>query len=71
MIRDIAETIAAVVGYAGETHWDATKPDGTPQKVLDVSKLAQSGWTSKIGLQEGLERTVTWYRDHVGALRAN
>jgi GDP-L-fucose synthase len=71
MIRDIAETIASVVGYAGETHWDATKPDGTPQKVLDVSKLAQSGWTSKIGLQEGLERTVTWYRDHVGALRGH
>jgi GDP-L-fucose synthase len=68
-IREIAETIAAVVGYTGETVWDTTKPDGTPQKLLDVSKLAQIGWTSKISLQEGLERTVTWYRDHVGTPR--
>ena len=52
--------------YAGRTEWDTTKPDGTPQKLLDVSKLAEAGWTSKIGLQDGLERTVAWYREHVG-----
>lgn len=69
-IREIAETIASAVGYFGETHWDTTKPDGTPQKLLDVSKLARVGWTSKISLQDGIERTVTWYRDHIGALRA-
>ncbi|WP_251453545.1 GDP-L-fucose synthase [Microbacterium sp. Marseille-Q6648] len=68
-IREIAETIGNVVGFHGETEWDITKPDGTPQKLLDVSKLAEAGWTSKISLQEGLERTVAWYRDHVGALR--
>jgi len=68
-IREIAETIASVVGFAGETRWDTSKPDGTPQKLLDVSKLADAGWTAKIGLQEGLERTVAWYRDHVTALR--
>jgi GDP-L-fucose synthase len=68
-IREIAETIAHVVGYRGRTEWDTTKPDGTPQKLLDVSKLADAGWTSKIGLQEGLERTVAWYREHVGGLR--
>jgi len=68
-IREIAETVASVVGYTGETEWDTTKPDGTPQKLLDVSKLAQAGWTSKIPLQEGLVRTVAWYRDHVGSLR--
>lgn len=68
-IREIAETIASVVGYSGQTDWDTTKPDGTPQKLLDVSKLAEAGWTSKIGLHEGIERTVAWYRDHVGALR--
>ncbi|GAA3203604.1 GDP-L-fucose synthase [Microbacterium terregens] len=68
-IREIAETIAGVVGFSGETEWDTSKPDGTPQKLLDVSKLADAGWRSKIGLQEGLERTVAWYRDHVGALR--
>jgi GDP-L-fucose synthase len=68
-IREIAETIAHVVGYEGETAWDATKPDGTPQKLLDVSKLADAGWTSKISLHEGLERTVAWYRDHVNTIR--
>ena len=68
-IREIAETIAEVVGYSGRTEWDTTKPDGTPQKLLDVSKLAESGWTAKISLHEGLERTVAWYREHVGALR--
>lgn len=68
-IREIAEMVAAVVGYTGETVWDTTKPDGSPQKLLDVSKLAGVGWTSKIDLREGLERTVAWYRDHVGALR--
>jgi GDP-L-fucose synthase len=68
-IREIAETIASVVGYAGETAWDTSKPDGTPQKLLDVSRLAQVGWTSKIGLQEGLERTVAWYRAHLSFTR--
>lgn len=70
-IREIAEAIAAVVGYTGETEWDTTKPDGTPQKLLDVSKLAEAGWTSKIGLQEGLERTVAWYRDNLDAFRGD
>ncbi len=68
-IREIAETIGRVVGFEGRTEWDTTKPDGTPQKLLDVTKLAAAGWTARIGLEEGIERTVAWYRDHVGALR--
>lgn len=68
-IREIAETIADVVGYDGVTEWDTSKPDGTPQKLLDVSKLAEAGWTAKIDLREGLERTVAWYREHREALR--
>ena len=68
-IREIADMIAGIVGFEGETEWDTSKPDGTPQKLLDVSKLAEAGWTSKIPLDEGLERTVAWYRDHVGAVR--
>ncbi|WP_342001780.1 GDP-L-fucose synthase [Microbacterium sp. LWH7-1.2] len=68
-IREVADTIAGVVGFDGETEWDTSKPDGTPQKLLDVSKLAGAGWTSKIPLEEGLERTVAWYRDHAGAVR--
>jgi GDP-L-fucose synthase len=68
-IREIAETIADVVGFHGETEWDTTKPDGTPQKLLDVTKLAQAGWTARISLAEGLGSTVDWYRQHVGSLR--
>jgi len=68
-IREIAETIARVVGFTGTTEWDTDKPDGTPQKLLDVSKLAQAGWTAKIGLEDGLRSTVEWYRAHSDTLR--
>jgi GDP-L-fucose synthase len=68
-IREIAETIAKVVGYGGGTEWDTSKPDGTPQKLLDVSRLAAAGWTARIGLEDGLRSTVEWYREHVGSLR--
>ncbi len=68
-IREIAETIAEVVGYTGTTEWDASKPDGTPQKLLDVSKLAEAGWRSTIDLREGVARTVAWYRQHIDSLR--
>ena len=68
-IREISETIASVTGFEGETEWDTSKPDGTPQKLLDVSKLADAGWTAQISLEEGIERTVAWYHDHVGAIR--
>ncbi|RIX26096.1 GDP-L-fucose synthase family protein [Amnibacterium setariae] len=68
-IREIAETVAEVVGYTGDTEWDTTKPDGTPQKLLDVTKLADAGWTARIGLAEGLSSTVDWYRRHADALR--
>ena len=68
-IKEIAQTIAEVTGYQGETLWDTTKPDGTPQKLLDVSKLTQSGWTAKISLRDGLERTVDWYYSNVAGIR--
>lgn len=69
-IREIAETIADAVGYTGSTEWDTSKPDGTPQKLLDVTRLADSGWTAQIDLREGLERTLAWYRRHRSGLRA-
>lgn len=68
-IREIAETIGRVTGFDGDTEWDTSKPDGTPQKLLDVSKLTSLGWTAQIGLEEGLGRAVKWYRDNKGALR--
>lgn len=69
-IREIAETVAEVVGFSGETEWDTSKPDGTPQKLLDVTKLADAGWTARTDLRTGLEKTVAWYREHLGALRS-
>lgn len=68
-IREIAEAVALAVGFTGSTQWDTTKPDGTPQKLLDVSKLVSLGWKAQIPLPEGLARTVSWYRENKGSLR--
>jgi GDP-L-fucose synthase len=68
-IREIAASVASAVGYSGATTWDASKPDGTPQKLLDVSKLAALGWRSRITLDEGIERTIAWYRANAADLR--
>lgn len=66
-IADVAAKIAAIVGYSGETLWDPAKPDGTPRKLLDVSRLAATGWTPRISLADGLDQTVKWYRAHADA----
>ncbi len=68
-IAEIAATVADVVGFSGATTWDTSKPDGTPQKLLDVSRLRATGWESTTGLREGLERTVAWYREHAADVR--
>jgi len=68
-IREIADAVARVVGFAGETLWDTSKPDGTPQKLLDVSKLTTAGWRSQIDLEAGLKATVDWFRANESALR--
>jgi len=59
-IRELAETMKRVVGFEGELVFDATKPDGTPRKLLDVSRLAQMGWQYRIELEEGLRSTYAW-----------
>ena len=70
-IRELAEEIASIIGYAGEIKWDSTKEDGTPQKLLDVSKLKKMGWTSKIDLEKGLRDTVDNFKEELtsGKLR--
>jgi GDP-L-fucose synthase len=60
-IRDLADKIRSIVGYAGNIAWDASKPDGTPRKLLDVSKMANLGWQARIDLEEGLETTYAWW----------
>lgn len=69
-IKEIAETIAQVVGFSGTTHWDSTKPDGMNQKLLSVEKLADAGWTSEIPLADGLRSTVEWYRENLSNIRS-
>ena len=56
-IKELTETVAATTGFAGQVVWDASRPDGTPRKLLDVSRLAKLGWTAKIGLKDGLAKT--------------
>ncbi|HLP00586.1 MAG TPA: GDP-L-fucose synthase [Opitutaceae bacterium] len=68
-IRELTETVAAVVGFAGRITWDTSKPDGTPRKLMDVSRLAALGWKAKIGLREGVERTYRSFLEEKAAGR--
>lgn len=64
-IRELVETIAELSGFMGRIDWDATQPDGQPRRCLDIERAkARLGWSAKIGLAEGLERTIAWYRGH-------
>jgi GDP-L-fucose synthase len=60
-IRELAELVCDVVGFTGTLEFDDTKPDGTPRKLLDVSKLTKQGWQAKIPLREGIESTYEWF----------
>lgn len=61
-IRELADLVAEVVGYDGRIEWDTTRPDGTPRKLLDVSRVHASGWEAHIPLEEGIRQTYVWYR---------
>ena len=60
-IRDLAELVAQVVGFTGEIVWDTTKPDGTPRKLLDVTKLDKLGWKARVPLEQGIRDTYRWW----------
>ena len=64
-IKELAETVADVVGYTRNINWDTTKPNGTPRKVLNVDKIKTLGWEPKISLREGIETTYQWYKENV------
>ena len=63
-IKDLAELIQKAVGHQGEIIWDSTKPDGTPRKLMDVSKMAKQGWKAKITLEDGIKTTYDWFLEH-------
>ncbi len=69
-IRELAETIQKVVGYQGEIIWDSGKPDGSPRKLMDVSKLKAIGWQAQIPLTEGLAGTYRWFVEHQDEFKA-
>ena len=64
-IRDLAEMIKDIVGYEGEIVFDTSKPDGTPRKLLDVTKLHNLGWHAKISLEDGIKQAYNWYVDRM------
>jgi GDP-L-fucose synthase len=68
-IRELASIIAEVTGFRGKITWGPAKPDGAPRKLLDVSRLAEMGWRSRIGLREGLEQTYAWYAQNKATVR--
>jgi len=62
-IKALAELVAELAGFKGEIAWDSSKPDGTPRKVLDVTKVKSLGWNPKISLRDGISSTIEWYKD--------
>jgi GDP-L-fucose synthase len=68
-IAELAALIRRTVGYTGPERFDTTRPDGTPQKLLDVSRLTQLGWTPRISLEEGLRHTYEWFVNHYHQVR--
>jgi len=68
-IKDLAETIAKIVGHTGEIIWDSTKPDGTPRKLMDVSKMHDLGWKHQVELEEGVKKTYQWFLENINNVK--
>lgn len=68
-IKSLALMIQSVVGHEGEILWDVDKPDGTPRKVMDISKMRDMGWEPRVSLVEGITKTYNWYLQNVSSLR--
>jgi GDP-L-fucose synthase len=68
-IQELAETVARVTGFTGSLTFDTSKPDGTPRKLLDVSRLHNLGWQASIGLEEGLHQTYEWFKENMNNYR--
>ena len=69
-IRELCETVMAITGYEGRLVFDTTHPDGTPRKLLDVSRITALGWRAQISLRSGIEQVYTWFRANAQALRS-
>ena len=68
-IRNLAETVCDIIGFDGKLEFDTSKPDGTPRKLLDISKIKKLGWSPKISLREGIADAYAWFQKHYGEAR--
>jgi GDP-L-fucose synthase len=68
-IRELADLVMSAIGYSGRLIFDTTKPDGTPRKLLDVTRLTDLGWRPRIHLKEGIEGTYAWFKEHTDMAR--
>jgi GDP-L-fucose synthase len=71
MIKELAELVQTVVGHKGKIIWDSSKPDGTPKKIMDSSKLRSLGWKPKINLKEGIHSTYAWFLEEIALKEIN
>ncbi|MGC1633774.1 MAG: GDP-L-fucose synthase [Gelidibacter sp.] len=70
-IKELAQSIQNIVGYQGDVLWDSSKPDGTPRKLMDITKLNQQGWIAKIDLNTGVKMTYDWFLENQNAIKTN
>ena len=68
-IKNVVEKIANFVGYHGEIFWDETKPDGTPRKLMDVSKMKEIGWKYSTELEDGIQKTYSWFLENIDTIK--
>jgi len=68
-IKELAETIQKITGHKGKILWDASKPDGTPRKLMDVSKMKEMGWEYSTELKEGIEKTYQWFLENIDTIK--
>ncbi|TRX40110.1 GDP-L-fucose synthase family protein [Flavobacterium restrictum] len=64
-IKELAETIQKIIGHEGKIIWDASKPDGTPRKLMDISKMHALGWKHQVALEEGIQKTYNWFLENI------
>jgi GDP-L-fucose synthase len=68
-IKELAETIQKVTEHQGNILWDANKPDGTPRKLMDVSKMKDIGWRYSTELEDGIQKTYRWFLDNINTIK--
>ena len=70
-IKSLAQKIKNIVGFEGDVIWDSSKPDGTPRKLMDISKLKSAGWSYNTELDDGIKKTYNWFLENINRLKKN